>query len=51
MQNYLCRETRAKGRLDTEFTFDETRQAAPLASVCMQSMSLPRRNALEASIY
>ena len=51
MQNYLCRETRAKGRLDTEFTFDETRQAAPLASVCMQSMSLPRRNALEAIIY
>lgn len=51
MQNYLCRETRAKGHLDTEFMFDEMSQAAPLASVCMQNMSLPRRNALEASIY
>lgn len=51
MQNYLCGETRAKGNLDTEFMFDEMSQAVPLPPVCMQNMSLPRRNALEASIY
>ena len=31
MQNYLCRETRAKGQLDTEFMFDEMSQAAALS--------------------
>lgn len=46
MQNYLCRETKAKGQLYTEFMLDELSQAAALASVCMQNMSLPRRNAL-----
>lgn len=30
-QNYLCRETRAKGHLDTEFIFDEMNQAAALS--------------------
>lgn len=30
-QNYLCRETRARGHLDTEFIFDEMNQAAALS--------------------
>lgn len=30
-KNYLCRETRAKGHLDTEFIFDEMNQAAALS--------------------
>lgn len=38
-KNYLCRETRAKGHLNTEFIFDQMNQAAALISICMQCMS------------